>query len=80
MKATDNLYLDVLTTPPLPSSSPAPGDMMEMSPLPHKAPFSVTTEMDLESPTGEVSMSKSKQFRIPNSLQESPIEPRRPTE
>ncbi|KAH0536325.1 hypothetical protein FGG08_006798 [Glutinoglossum americanum] len=43
------------TTPPLPSSSPGPGnDSMDMSPLPHKAPFS-TFRVEIESPTPEVS-------------------------
>ncbi|KAH0564906.1 hypothetical protein GP486_001705 [Trichoglossum hirsutum] len=43
------------TTPPLPSSSPGPGnDSMDMSPLPHKAPFS-TFRVEVESPTSEVS-------------------------
>lgn len=34
-------------TPPIPSSSPGPGnDSMEISPLPHKIPFTVTTEVE----------------------------------
>ncbi|KAF7559546.1 hypothetical protein G7046_g4615 [Stylonectria norvegica] len=41
---------DLVTTPPLPSSSPAPlQEHMEMSPLPHKAPF--FTNIDITSPT-----------------------------
>jgi M-phase inducer tyrosine phosphatase len=41
---------DYVTTPPLPSSSPAPlTELMEMSPLPHKAPFS--TQIEIQSPT-----------------------------
>ncbi|KAJ6188965.1 hypothetical protein N7519_003873 [Penicillium mononematosum] len=43
---------DVMTTPPLPSSSPAPAmDVMEMSPLPHKPAFFVTAEIEVQSPT-----------------------------
>ncbi|KAH6898624.1 hypothetical protein B0T10DRAFT_115665 [Thelonectria olida] len=41
---------DCVTTPPLPSSSPAPLiELMEVSPLPHKAPF--FTHIDITSPT-----------------------------
>ncbi|KAF4989701.1 hypothetical protein FDECE_14616 [Fusarium decemcellulare] len=41
---------DSVTTPPLPSSSPAPlTELMEVSPLPHKAPF--FTQFELTSPT-----------------------------
>ncbi|POR36549.1 M-phase inducer phosphatase [Tolypocladium paradoxum] len=39
-----------VTTPPLPSSSPAPmTELMEVSPLPHKLPFS--THIEMSSPT-----------------------------
>jgi M-phase inducer tyrosine phosphatase len=42
----------VMTTPPLPSSSPAPAmDVMELSPLPHKPAFVVTTETEVHSPS-----------------------------
>ncbi|KAM5355894.1 hypothetical protein ACJ41O_002540 [Fusarium nematophilum] len=41
---------DSVTTPPLPSSSPAPlTELMEVSPLPHKAPF--FTHLEITSPT-----------------------------
>ncbi|EGE05519.1 M-phase inducer phosphatase [Trichophyton equinum CBS 127.97] len=64
---------DTITTPPIPSS-PAPTDIMEMSPLPHKAPFGMT--LDLESPTMELSMAKSQQsLFLSDTLQQSPIEP-----
>ncbi|KAH8705527.1 putative cell cycle control protein tyrosine phosphatase Mih1 [Talaromyces proteolyticus] len=43
---------ELMTTPPLPASSPA-ADMMEMSPLPHKLPYTITTEVSLQSPTPE---------------------------
>ncbi|PFH57093.1 hypothetical protein XA68_15520 [Ophiocordyceps unilateralis] len=40
----------MVTTPPLPSSSPGPTmELMEMSPLPHKMPF--VTHVDMASPT-----------------------------
>ncbi|KAF4983765.1 hypothetical protein FZEAL_888 [Fusarium zealandicum] len=42
--------IDAVTTPPLPSSSPAPlTELMEVSPLPHKAPF--FTQFEITSPT-----------------------------
>ncbi|EZF22020.1 hypothetical protein H112_05010 [Trichophyton rubrum D6] len=66
---------DTITTPPIPSS-PAPTDIMEMSPLPHKAPFGMA--LDLESPTMELSMAKSQQsLFLSDTLQQSPIEPSR---
>ena len=45
-----------VTTPPIPSSSPnfVP-DSMDISPLPHKAPFSFVTELPLASPTPDPS-------------------------
>ncbi|KAL2810837.1 hypothetical protein BJX63DRAFT_303075 [Aspergillus granulosus] len=47
-----NTYIeDAMTTPPLPASSPAPADSMDMSPLPHKPPFMITTEIELNSPS-----------------------------
>ncbi|THC99141.1 hypothetical protein EYZ11_001392 [Aspergillus tanneri] len=39
---------ETMTTPPLPSSSPAPAmDIMEMSPLPHKPPFSIAKTIEI---------------------------------
>ena len=39
-------------TPPIPSSSPGFGpDSMDMSPLPHKAPFSLTSQVPSQSPS-----------------------------
>lgn len=44
------IFLEAVTTPPLPSSSPAPlTELMEVSPLPHKAPF--FTQFEITSPT-----------------------------
>jgi hypothetical protein len=41
-----------VTTPPIPSSSPAgAGDSMDISPLPHKIPFTLTQKAIIESPT-----------------------------
>ncbi|KAK2743297.1 cell division cycle- protein [Onygenales sp. PD_40] len=69
---------DTMTTPPLPSSSPALSvDMMDMSPLPHKIPYSHNADMDLESPTADMSMAKPNIY-IPSPLQDSPMEAPRP--
>ncbi|EAW06556.1 putative tyrosine protein phosphatase MIH1 [Aspergillus clavatus NRRL 1] len=65
---------DTMTTPPLPSSSPAPiMETMEMSPLPHKTPFIVTTEIDLNAltPTGSP-MDSPMMSTAPSPLQDSP--------
>ncbi|KZF22431.1 putative cell cycle control protein tyrosine phosphatase Mih1 [Xylona heveae TC161] len=46
---------ETMTTPPIPSSSPGPGnDIMDISPLPHKPAFAVT-QIELRSPTPETS-------------------------
>ncbi|KAJ5908857.1 hypothetical protein N7495_001539 [Penicillium taxi] len=51
MLSRANGYDDVMTTPPLPTSSPAPMDMMDLSPLPHKPAFVLTTDVEVLSPT-----------------------------
>ncbi|KAJ5504727.1 hypothetical protein N7463_007601 [Penicillium fimorum] len=67
---------DVMTTPPLPSSSPAPAmDVMEMSPLPHKPAFYVTAEIEIQSPTpGGSPMESPMVSPLPSPLQASPME------
>lgn len=67
---------DVMTTPPLPSSSPAPAmDVMEMSPLPHKPAFFVTAEIEIQSPTPVGSPMESPMVSpLPSPLQASPME------
>ena len=41
-----------MTTPPLPSSSPGPyNESMEISPLPHKVPYAVVTQIRVQSPS-----------------------------
>ncbi|KAJ5414201.1 hypothetical protein N7509_000828 [Penicillium cosmopolitanum] len=72
-----NSYDDVMTTPPLPASSPAPAmDVMEMSPLPHKKPaYVVTTEIEVHSPSPLASPICSPSFSAaPSPLQASPME------
>ncbi|OXV11298.1 hypothetical protein Egran_00942 [Elaphomyces granulatus] len=65
---------ETMTTPPLLSSSPATNmDMMDMSPLPHKIPFTLTTQVELLPPTPDVTMSLAS-----SPLQESPAEGRQP--
>lgn len=80
-----NSYDDVMTTPPLPESSPAPAmDVMEMSPLPHKKPaYVVTTEIEVHSPSPLASPMDSPTISAaPSPLQaspmEAPVERRRP--
>jgi M-phase inducer tyrosine phosphatase len=47
----DPVISDFVTTPPLPSSSPAPVvEHMELSPLPHKTPFCAQIEMGSPTP------------------------------
>jgi M-phase inducer tyrosine phosphatase len=72
---------EVMTTPPLPSSSPAPNmDVMEMSPLPHKLPYTLTTEVVIQSPTPEMSVDSSMCDDEPSPLAESPMEDAQPME
>jgi M-phase inducer tyrosine phosphatase len=70
---------ECITTPPLPSSSPAATmEMMDMSPLPHKVPFALTTEVALDSPTPETSSADSTMTSMTSPLDESPIELEQP--
>ncbi|KAL8784604.1 MAG: hypothetical protein Q9213_003859 [Squamulea squamosa] len=71
---------ECLTTPPPPSSSPGPGnDSMEISPLPHKAPYQVTTEIVRQSPTPETTPSLDITMSCTESMQQPPTEaPSRP--
>lgn len=70
---------DAMTTPPLPSSSPAPPmDVMEMSPLPHKPSFLVSR--DTATPTAKTPLSKCSPMMdspmtsgAPSPLQDSPM-------
>ncbi|EFW21920.1 cell division cycle- protein [Coccidioides posadasii str. Silveira] len=66
---------DNMTTPPLPSSSPAPNmEIMDMSPLPHKIPYCHNADLDLDSPTTEISLAKSQQVHAQLSLDDSPMD------
>ncbi|OJJ45415.1 hypothetical protein ASPZODRAFT_589402 [Penicilliopsis zonata CBS 506.65] len=72
-----------MTTPPLPSSSPAPTlEIMDMSPLPHKIPYIVTTDVELKSPTPDTAMESPTMTGTPSSLlQASPMaEPQGPSQ
>jgi M-phase inducer tyrosine phosphatase len=63
---------EMMTTPPLPASSPMT-DIMETSPLPHKLPYTIsTTNVVLQSPTPELESSAS--TSTGGSLQASPME------
>lgn len=70
-----------VTTPPIPSSSPGyAADTMDISPLPHKVPFSFLQPIEVQSPTPEPSPDEdmvSPCEAIPNNaftLQERPLE------
>ncbi|KAF2876800.1 hypothetical protein BDV95DRAFT_602760 [Massariosphaeria phaeospora] len=65
-----------VTTPPIPSSSPffVP-DSMDISPLPHKAPFSFATERSLPSPTPEPSPAPEEDMLSPCELPTPPLFP-----
>ncbi|KAJ5627424.1 hypothetical protein N7528_004851 [Penicillium herquei] len=67
---------DVMTTPPLPSSPAGPGlDIMEMSPLPHKPAFIMTTEIEVHSPSPLTTpMDSPVRSAAPSPLQASPME------
>ena len=69
-----------MTTPPLPPSSPAGADLMDMSPLPHKTPFSVDTDLDMDSPTTDLSKAKSQHLHPADAFQGSPFDGSRPRE
>lgn len=72
---------DTMTTPPMPSSSPAPAmDIMEMSPLPHKPSFVVSKDTGIatpsvKTPTLECSPMDSPMVSrgAPSPLQDSPM-------
>lgn len=66
----------MMTTPPLPASSPSV-DTMEMSPLPHKLPYSLSTEVSLHSPTPDCLDSPMVEGSR-SSLQASPMEDAQP--
>ncbi|KAL8873594.1 MAG: hypothetical protein Q9174_000960 [Haloplaca sp. 1 TL-2023] len=68
-----------ITTPPPPSSSPGPGnDSMEISPLPHKAPFQTITEIHHQSPTPDASPSDDITMAGTEPVQQPPTEVQRP--
>ncbi|KAL8648798.1 MAG: hypothetical protein Q9226_005841 [Calogaya cf. arnoldii] len=72
---------ECLTTPPPPSSSPGPGnDSMEISPLPHKAPYQVTTQILRQSPTPDTTPNLDITMSCEESMQQPATEaPSRPT-
>ncbi|EED22067.1 cell cycle control protein tyrosine phosphatase Mih1, putative [Talaromyces stipitatus ATCC 10500] len=67
---------EMMTTPPLPESSPMT-DIMETSPLPHKLPYNLpTTDLVLQSPTPDSESTVSTSTGV--SLQASPMEDDQP--
>ncbi|KAI9738760.1 MAG: cell division cycle- protein [Cirrosporium novae-zelandiae] len=73
---------DIATTPPLPSSSPAPGNdsMMDISPIPQK-PLNFTYQTELQSPTpdGTPTREDTNMLSSPDPLVASPLEHARPS-
>ena len=67
------------TTPPLPSSSPGPSsdsmDIIASSPLPHKPAFGSSFEIQLQSPTPELTPADSSDLSIPSPPLEILLEP-----
>ncbi|KAL9600735.1 MAG: hypothetical protein Q9219_002976 [cf. Caloplaca sp. 3 TL-2023] len=72
---------ETLTTPPPPSSSPGPGNdsSMEISPLPHKAPYQVMAQLQLQSPTPEATPNNDVTMSCADTTQQTPMEVTRPT-
>ncbi|KAI4116499.1 MAG: hypothetical protein LQ338_007705 [Usnochroma carphineum] len=69
-----------VTTPPLPSSSPGPGnDSMDISPLPHKAAYQVTTQVQLQSPTPEATPNANVNMSCTGTEQQPSVEAPRPS-
>ncbi|KAK3694359.1 hypothetical protein B0T22DRAFT_68926 [Podospora appendiculata] len=66
---------EYVTTPPLPaSSSPGHADMMDMSPLPHKAPF--VAQIEIQSPTPHLSPADESMLEFPApASRQSSLEP-----
>ena len=64
--------IESVRTPPIPSSSPGPGnDSMDISPLPHKAPFAVATRIYLTSPTPEATPTEEAKSDLHSVVQET---------
>ena len=67
----------IMTPPPLSSSPCPPCDSMDISPLPHKLPFSTT--INVQSPTPEPTPSNDSMLSSPSVVPESPIELMKPS-
>ena len=65
-----------VTTPPVPSSSPGlTSDGMDISPLPHKAPFLTQVDIQLQSPTPELTPAESSSLTNPSPVAKPYLEP-----
>lgn len=63
--------IECVRTPPIPSSSPGPGnDSMDMSPLPHKAPSTMAARIYLTSPTPEMTPNEEIKLDLHSIVQE----------
>lgn len=73
-------FSESVTTPPPPSSSPGPGnDSMEISPLPHKAPYQSIMQIQPQSPTPEATPSEDVTMACTEIVPQPPVETSRPT-
>ena len=67
-----NERIECVKTPPIPSSSPGPGnDSMDMSPLPHKPSFAMATRIYLTSPTPEVTPPEEAKLELHSAVHEA---------
>lgn len=67
--------IESVRTPPIPSSSPGPGnDSMDISPLPHKAPFAMAARIYLTSPTPEATPPEEVKSDLHSVMQETPTD------
>ncbi|KAL9582562.1 MAG: hypothetical protein Q9212_003223 [Teloschistes hypoglaucus] len=71
---------ECVTTPPLPSSSPGPGNdsSMELSPLPHKAPYQSINQIRPQSPSPEATPSEDVTMACTETAPQLPVETSRP--
>ena len=75
-KTLTDKRIESVRTPPIPSSSPGPGnDSMDLSPLPHKAPFAMAARIYLTSPTPEATPTEEARSDLPSVEQETPEDP-----
>ena len=61
--------VELARTPPIPSSSPGPGnDSMDISPLPHKAPFAISNYIEVQPPTPQTTEANDTPMTTPETV------------